>query len=75
MRSRTKPVKFTFDLGERRPVHVVVHPSGVVEFRLHHKRTKYEAHMRSLFTKALHNFAEDEKAEKKAMRAARRAAR
>jgi hypothetical protein len=75
VRARTKPVKFTFDLGERRPVHVVVHPNGVVEFRLHHKRMKYEAHMRSLFTKALHNFAEDEKEKKKAARLAKRAAR
>lgn len=75
MKSRTRPVKFTFDLGERRPVHVTVHPTGVVEFRLHHKRTKYEAHMRSLLTKALHNFVEDERAAQKAMRAAKRAAR
>ena len=64
-----------FDLGERRLIAVTVHPDGVVDFREKGRRLKYSAHLRSLLTVALRNFADDEKRRKKEERAARRAAR
>ena len=70
----TRPIKRVFDVGERRTVTTVIHPDGVVTFRLKHKRQVYEAHIRSLFLRAVQNFVEDEKRRRKAERQARHAA-
>jgi len=72
---RKQSAKFIFELGERRPVVTTVHTTGLVEFRFKRTRLTYEAHMRSLFTRAVQNFIEDQRRQKKADRVARRAAR
>lgn len=75
MKTPTKPVQRIYDLGERRLIVVTFNPNGVVEFREKGRRRIYEAHLKALWLRAVRNAVEDDKAAKKAERAARRAAR
>lgn len=72
---KSKPVTRVYDLGERRPVVATFKADGVVEFRLKGKRQRYEAHLRSLFRRAVELYADAEKRQKRIERAAKRAAR
>jgi hypothetical protein len=70
-----KPVRRIYELGERRPTVVTFYPDGIVEFREKGRRKVYAAHLKALWLRAVRNAVEDEKAAKKAERAAKRAAR
>ncbi len=75
MNAPTRPVRRTYDMGERRPIVTTIHPSGVVEFREKGRRRVYTAHIRSLFTRAVQHAVEDEKKQRRVEREVRRAAR
>lgn len=75
MKRPSRPIRRLFDLRERRPIVVTIHPDGFVEFREFRRRVVYTAHLSALLSHAVRAFAVAEANERKARRAAKRAAR
>lgn len=70
--SAARPVRRTYDFGERRPVVATIHPDGVVEFREKGRRRSFCAHLRALYFAAVKQAVETDRESRQAERRAAR---